>query len=237
MPYGSGTYAEYAARMNDWMKYKATGANITNRTLDLANRSQNWLIMYRPWADLKKTAELTVSDNEADFPSDFARMVHCNWDSDGDGKPDGYFFDRGRIGQGYLVTDIFDKDTGHARVIKFFNTLSQTPKMVYIHYLDDFEGTGDEYSFFPGELLLRTAQMLHSEETGLKASDISPILSSHKRLLDMYTAAHTYDAELSRVINDSNGNEIIMDDINLAGGCYSSRNHNMGLSRDTDMRW
>lgn len=238
MSYGANTYTEYKNRMNDWMKHIATGANITDRTLDLANRAQDWLIMYKPWSDLVKTQALTVTDNQADFPSDFARMVHCNWDSDADGKPEGYFYNLGPSNKGYIVENTFTKAGGHSRVIKFFNTLGVDPIMKYVYKLDDFAGTGTEYSFFPGELLLRTAQLLHIEEKGLSKIEYDMIYRSHNRLLTNYTQAHHYvNQELNRRINDSLGNEIIMQDVDLMGGVPGNQNNTRGLSRSTDARY
>lgn len=238
MAYGAGTYAEYAKRIKDWMMHAATGANVTDRSLDLANRAQEWLMQYKDWSDLTITAALTVSDNEADFPADFARMVNCNWDSDADGKPEGYFYSNGPLNKGYVIVNTFTKAAGNSRVIKFFNTLGVAPRMTYVYNLDDFTGEDTEYSFFPGNLLLRTAQRLHIEEFGLTTKEMNQIIISQKEMLRDYTQAHHYvNQQLNRRINDAVGNEIIMQDVDLMGGVQGNRDNTQGLDRDVDARY
>jgi hypothetical protein len=238
MSYNTPTYTEYANRIKDWMIANATGGNITDRSLDLANRAQDWLTMYKPWSEMIKTAALTISNNQASLPDDFARVINVHWDSNSDGKPEGYFYNRGPVNKGYKITDVFSKAAGHVKTITFFCTLGLAPILEYQFKLSDFAGSGVEYSFFPGELLLKTAQRLHIVETGLVGAEMQLIISEQKTILRDYEQAHHYvDTQLRRRINDDLGNEISLVDIDLSGGDIGTRDFNRGLSRDTDSRY
>lgn len=235
MGYHADTYTEFQNRIQDWLNAAGTGANISDLPLDLANRAQMWLTMYKPWSDMIKVTTLTVTDNEASMPSDFARLVSVYYDVDSDGKPEGYYYNQGRINGGYKLVDSFTKDSGHSRKIVFFNTLSQTPVLKYQFKLDDFTGSGTEYSFFPGNLLLRTAQRLHIVETGLTDREMLILIDEQKKDLRDYEQAHHYvDAEMRLSINDDNGLEIDTYAVDLAGNIDGGRDRTRGLSRSTD---
>jgi hypothetical protein len=237
--YHGDTYTEFENRIKDWLNYAGTGANVSNLPLDLANRAQSWLTMYKAWNDMIKTASLTlVSGNTYSLPTDFARIIYFYYDSDSDGKPDGYYHHQGRYNGGYKLLDTFAKATGHSRTVTFFNTLSQTPSIKYQFQLTDFAGTGTEYSFFPGELLLRTAQRLHIVETGLTSKEMLILIDEHKKTLRDYEQAHHYvDSEMRISINDDNGAEISTYNMNLNGDIDGGMDRSRGLSRSTDLRW
>ncbi len=184
-----------------------------------------------------KTATLTLSGTEANLPSDCVRIINIFYDSNGDGHPDGYYFrDNGPDG-GYEITDTFSKATGHSRVINFFSALSQTPKITYQYALSDFEDSGTEYSFFPGELLLKAAQRLHIVETGLVGIEMQAIISECDKLLRDYTQSHQNLNNQMRIsINDDFGNEIQTSGVNLSGYNDVVNPTNTGITRSMDVR-
>ena len=234
MSYGAGTYTEFANRLNDWLIASSTGANVTNYALDLANRAQNWLTMHRLWDDQLKTQSLTLVSNAASMPADYAALEGIYYDSDSDNKPDGYFYRNGRVNSGYKITDVFTK-AGHARTITFNGTVSETPILQYQYFLDDFIGTGTEYSFFPGELLFRTAQMLQIISTGLVNREQQQVLTFQKDVLKEYEAHHLWVNSAMRVdLLDNQGKNINTNDYNLSGGGDTSQPYNDGLKRSTD---
>lgn len=236
MTYHAHTYKEIADRFNDWMRINPIGANVTNRTLDIANSGQDWLTMYKPWSDMIKVVTLTILSSQADLPDDFARLINVHYDVDGDGRPEGYYYNRGAQNRGYKLIDTFAKGGGHSRVIKFFNTIGQAPILTYQYRIDDFAGEGDEYSFFPKNLLLLTMQMIHIDETGIIIPAIKAIHAAQAKALRDYEQAHHWvDMELRREIKDDFGRVINTYDVSLDGG-EATRDSTRGLSRSTDTR-
>ena len=238
MSFNLETYLELRKRLSDWLR--STGGDVTNLPLDLLNRAQNWLTEYRRWTDMMVSAELTAVSGETNsfyLPSDMAAFTMIFYDSDSDGKPEKYYYRHARHDDGYEITDTFDKSTGHSWVVKFYTTPSYTPKAYYQRKLVDF--TNDEvntqYSFFPGELLLRTAQLIHIEETGLTGTEVQVIINSQKgRLKDYAQAHHNVNNDLRMEINDDSGSKIKAESMDLTGN-FSSYNNVRGYENSVDL--
>lgn len=194
MPFVADLYSEIKNRFLDFIDEDNTGANVSDLALDYLNRSQKALRMYRKWEELLVTASLTLSGNSATLPADCGELLRVYHDSNSDGAPDWYYFHRDSdTSRGYYITNTFAKATGHTRTITFYSTPSHTPKIDYIQVLTDFVGTGTEYSFFPGELLLCKAKELYLLDAGLvNQPEIKAIKDQLKELLADYIAGHQY---------------------------------------------
>lgn len=217
MGYNTETFATIKKRLQDWLD--SDGGEVTNRPLDLLNRAQNWLQQRRAWQGLVKRSALTVASRQATLPSDLLRIIRVWWDSDSDNQPDFHFYDHGRYDDGYYVTDSFAKATGHSKVIKFYKDPTHTPYVEYQWALDDFADSGTEYSYFPGDLLLRTAQKIHIEESGLVGPEYSAIENSQKEMLNDYEASHQYiNIDPRTVMLDNSGEIVDTEDYDVQGG-------------------
>jgi hypothetical protein len=209
-------YSTFSKRLDDWLI--ELGGEVTNLTLDLFNRAQDWLLLRRDWEDLIVRYELTLSNDSASLPSDLSRILRVWHDSDGDGKPDFYYYAYARHDDGYYVSDSFTKSGGHSKTATFYRTPSHTPTVEYIKTLEHFTGSGVEYSFFPPDLLLRTAQKTHIEEADLVGNEYQAIINSHAEMLRDYEASHQYrNRDMRSEVLDDHGDPIDVEQYNLSG--------------------
>lgn len=231
MPYYNDTYTDISYRLKDWLQVK--GGYVTTLEKDLLNRAQAELCRAADWDQLVKlSSALTVSSNIASLPADCARIIDVFDDSDGDGKPDHYYHQEGDENYGYRLLDAFTKAAGHVQTIKFFNSPSASIYLRYVYFLTDFAATGTEYSFFPGELLLKTAQVIHASEfSDVTASGLDVLLPTQQKLLAEYKVGHLYrNRENYRHIRDTRGVRVFNDDIGLDGSAEIQQN----IGRDRD---
>lgn len=241
--YRSSTYLELANRLNDWLRVSNAGANVGNRALDLLNRAQEDLTMHRAWNDMLYDVALDVTDYIAALPSDMARIVEVFYDTDSDGKKEGGWYHRGPRNKGFKIITSGDKDLGYTYKIRFYQTLGQSPILRYQKKLDDFEDFEDhsenvQYSFFPGELLIRAAQNIHIIETGLTGAEMAVIQRDYDKQIQKYEKAHDwYTVQLRRKPVDIYGRETYIENINLSGNYSYGENNNDGLSRSHDRSW
>lgn len=162
------TYSEIKNVLSDWLQ--GEGSAVTDLELNLINRAKDYLARYRHWDELKKKLSLTLSSDGktvSNFPTDIEAIIECGLDTDGDGRLDYLFFrDDYRPGRGYELTVTFSTASGRSHAMVFHDPPSGTPKLIYQQKLDDFTGLGTEYSFFPKELMIKTAQKLFIEDSG-----------------------------------------------------------------------
>jgi hypothetical protein len=183
-------------RLRDWLK--VTGGEVPSLDLDLINRAHQWLQSYRNWDCLKKTTILSVGDNTVNgviysksskLPTDLSTIFSVYVDNATVGKPNIYFYENDSdIAQRYMKEYIFDSSdaTQSYWIITWpsVSPLLSNPKCEYLRILPDFiGGNSDEYTFFPGELLLRTAQMLRIEEKGLTGDNNKALLDGQLKNL------------------------------------------------------
>ena len=222
-------YSTFSKRMTDWLL--TVGGEVADLTLDLFNRGQDHLWLKRDWEDLLVRTELSLTDNSVALPSDFGRVVRVWHDSNSDGKPDFYYYARGRYDDGFYIADTFAKATGHSRTINFFRSPSHTPTLEYIKLLDHFVGSGTEYSYFPPLLLMRAAQKVHIEESEhLDGNAFNAIMNSYAEELSNYEASNQFRGRDMRAeILDDNGTRVDMEGYNLGG---DMQRYNSGFPND-----
>lgn len=203
-------------RLNDWLIVNPVGGNIANLDLDLLNRAQGWLCTYRPWDFLKKSAALTLgSSNIAVLPDNLWQILEVYADVNGDGKPDWWYYqDDPDISKRYVLNSTFDTTTGHVWTISFPSTAAVLQSLVvrYIASLPDYVGaTSDgtpvvEYSFWPGELLLRCAQKIFLEENGIVNDNKNAIMVSFREQLTNFEQfAQKTNVAMDHTIKNRNG--------------------------------
>jgi hypothetical protein len=207
---------DIANRFQTWLQASNTGTLVTNNRKDYINRAQRWLQNERVWDDQVRATSLTVSSGYASLPSDMVSLVAVAWDQDSDGKPEWYYYRDGDQGRGYRIVPTHTKAAGTSWQIQMFTGWPYTPNMcLYQKKLEDFEDTGTEYSFFPGELLLRVAQLIRQEEYNPK--DYAVIKLSVKDLLKKYKGMQYQNPSMKRDVLDNNGNKIVLESQSLNG--------------------
>lgn len=237
MAYQVETYEVISKRLSDWLN--TVGGEIANLPLDLLNRAQNKILSEDQWADTMASAQLTpVVGEERTYylPTDMATLFYIFYDSDGDGKPDGYMYRQSRRNKGYEEYDRFDVATGHSRVVTFYREQTYAPRAFYQKRLADFtDVTTTQYSFFPGELLLRAAQVIHIEESGLVGAEVSILRGSYADELKKYREAHhNVNADLTMDLKDAEGAQICLEAVDLQGN-FSGVNFNRGYENSVDL--
>ena len=222
----SDLYATIEKRLLDWLPYADTGGNVTNLAKDLLNRAQRELWQYRAWENLIKRQDLTLTAKAASLPADFGRVVSVFHDTDGDGMPDFYYFNRSAYADnGYRIADVFVKATGHAWTITFWASPSSTPTLEYQAILEDFAGTGTEYSFFPGDLLMLTAQKIHGAEADMVGAEFGVNKQAWQESIRDYEQANQWvniNSEMNLV--DAVGQTVEMETFDLFEGSGDVRN-------------
>jgi hypothetical protein len=242
--YNSEIYYDLEKRLKDWLN--AVGGEVSNLPLDLLNRAQNKLTMHRLWSDMLRVTELSLVSGESktyQFPTDVAAYKYLGADVDGNGKDDTWYYAEARNYNGYRLEDQFTKAAGHSWVAEFYTAPPFTPRLTYQKRLEDFVGydtaaehsANPQYTFFPGELLMKCAQVIHIEETGLTSSEVQVLVNSYNQLLDDYTTAHqNVNTELTMELKDSEGHIINNESLDL-GGNFGDNSFTRGFENDVDL--
>lgn len=193
----TGKISDIRARLRDWLIYSANSSNVQNLDLDLLNRANEYLQMYRSWDSLVKTVTLTLDETgrSAVLPTDLKNILEVYVDNLVIGKPNFWFYENDAdVAFRYTKEYVYDKATGGHWIITFpsVSPLLSTPKLKYNCVLPAFVGVDAdnvevaEYSFFPPELLLRTAQKIHAEEKGLSGDFVGLILQSFNEQIKLF---------------------------------------------------
>jgi len=231
-------FSDVANRFEVWYKNNNTGKTVVNARKDYLNRAQDVLQLYRPWEYLWVDLELSLVDRQQTLPSNWLRNIVIGTDQDNDGKLDYYYYRYGRKGRGFKIVSDFKGGVaaaGKSYVIKFFFDPVTPVIMRYQKILPDFEDSGVEPSYFPGELLLRTAQLaVLGEDGSVQSSEFQRSQTQWQRLMKDYEQAVQFDGdELRRDIVLESGRLLQLDSINLTGSDGGRMNrHGQVNSRD-----
>ena len=215
----SDTYESIENRFKDWLLSNNTGGNVDDVTLSIINSAQNSLWLRYNWQYLVKEYSLSTTADPQALPTDCGKIIRVSHDSDNDGRFDfDYYNDTRDTARGYKLRDAFTKAAGHVQTIEFFNSPSHTPVLVYQMELDQFTGTGTEYSFFPLDLIMLRAQITYMGESGLVDGELDRILVLYKEFLTDYVQSHQYNnTDPVFEVNDYEGNRIEFDGMSLNG--------------------
>lgn len=235
----SDLFADIKNALLDWMDDQDnTGGNVSDTALLLLNRAQDSLERQYAWDMLVKDATLTLGGADgrtANLPTDYGEMIAVYTDTNSDGKPDFFYYrDSSDVSNSYKVRFTFSKATGFAGTVQFQSDPQNTPNIRYKVKLDDFTGTGNEYSFFPFDLLLLEAQYIHIVESGLVGPDYSAIDKRRKEILRDFRQEHQYkNNDMRCVQNDMRGYPIYNGGYSMTGEVTPPRD---GFSNDYDRR-
>jgi hypothetical protein len=174
------------------------------------------------------------------MPVDYGKLINLMWDSNGDGIPEGYFDVNGSDPLRFCeIREEFDVSTGMTFSVYFGRVPSFTPMVRYIANLNDFrevdsEGQAlTEYSFFPAELLLKTAEMLHLQEKGSDTATLGTVSQAHIDLLTQFEQWQNRGGAQDRMMRDALGYRVYQQSLDLRGGDDYGGIRNGGYSNDT----
>ncbi len=221
MGYFTDKYADLRAPLADYMDNIDRGVNVTDYYLLTANRAQKNLWAKRPWCDLATDVSLTLVSNAYTLPADFGRIVKMYADLDGTGASWYPIMEGMNYWRGYKMRDTFVKASGHAWVITFNYAQSAQVKMVYQKLLDEFTGVGDEYLFFPLDLMFLECQRIYlCEKKDWKG--VEAIKSELGEQFKDYCNCHQWvNFDDLATFNDREGLPVGLDDYSLDGSIDS----------------
>ena len=238
----SVTYTELKNRLSDFLQI-SDGGNVDNIGLDLLNRAQQALWAHCEWEWLRKSATLSVDTVTflATLPADFGRLICVGWDTTGDGIFEGYFDGVGGDDPTRFceLRDTFDKSTGHSMDLYFGRVPTWTPVVKYIALLDDFAEVDSqnqpivEYSFFPADLILRQAQVIHLEEHGSRENEYQACAESLMQALTKFEQEQNRGGAQDLAVRDAFGQRVYQSFVAMDGSGRSGGITNRGFSNDT----
>jgi len=236
MPMYSETYETLSKRFKEWVTDRDhTGSYVSDIILDYINRAKEVLCDKAFWEDLMKQSSLTLTNKVASLPSDYAKTYGVFHDSDGDGKPDFFYYNNGKYENGYRLQRTFSKAAGSSFTMSFFRDPSYTVTLLYQALLEDYTGEGTEYLFFPGELMLKQAQILYKEDADDVGGDYDRLVVAFNKLLTEFKAGHQYsNPDFKMEQNDAQGNVVQNENYNLLDG-GNGDNHSYDNSTDTGL--
>lgn len=195
------TYSDIKNVVSDWLQ--GEGSAVADLELNLINRAKDYIARYRHWDELKKRLTLTLdSDGKTvtNYPNDIQAIIEVGLDTDGDGRLDYFFFlDDYEPGRGYYLESGWTKAAGHSWTMKFNDPPSGSPVLIYQMKLTDFEGTGTEYSFYPKELMIKTAQKLFIEDSGAH-DEYGVIDKAFREQMRDYESLHQYQNTAMKMV-------------------------------------
>lgn len=205
-------------RFKTWLNVGAT-ASITDIVLDYLNRGQRRIANERKWDCLELTTNLSLDSNNSAILPDLDTIIEIYVDSANDGKPDYYFYNGGRVNNGYEITNTFSQSAGWVKTIQFFTGTSETPILKYKKLVADFTSDyANEYSIFPEDLVLRASQLEHMEEAGLDSNTYQMILADYeKKLKNAIMSYEDSNVDMRSEILDEAGARILTENNFLDG--------------------
>lgn len=231
MGYLNETIESVSNRFKVWMPCSNVTDDIADLTIDYLNRARQWLESQK-WSldQLKTVVSITLNDsNQYDCPANLKTILEVYSDSTISGFPDIQFYeDHNDVAQRYTKLFVHDTATGGYWTLTFPGTSPylSSLKMKYARFLDDYTGEGTEYSFFPGELLLRTGQKLFNEDSRLDDEQAQIIARSHAEMLFNYEKSIERNNQIPDLTpKDSFGRPIHIQGYALDGGSAGAGVH------------
>jgi len=217
MSYFRETYdANLRPQLLDYISNWTSGQNVPDVALDFANRAQKNLWTKKPWDDLAVDVEVVLTNNSYALPSDFGRVIWVYADLDGTGAAGHMVWNSMDYG-GYEIRDVFTKAAGHVLTMSFKYEQTESIVMIYQKLLDDLTGEGDEYLFFPANIMLLECQKIALREKGdlkeLSAADGAFAVE----FKEFCNARQWVNHDPRGSFRDSFGNKIVMRSYSLDG--------------------
>lgn len=227
-------YSDLSKRFNGWLETSSEGEFIADLALDYINRSVQALLLEAPrgWDYLTDNRyALTLSGLSAPLPDDCGVLlkVFCEV---GSSKPYIYYSNDGSFSDGFRIVNTFSKDSGFSgSTIEFFAPTPSDPMISYQKTIEAFEGTGDEYSPFPAELVILMAQKIRCRENAM-LDEWKVLSGDYEATLAQFKAKHqNVVGGVDMSIADAFGSEVVIPAFGLNRGSTARNNR---YSNDTD---
>jgi hypothetical protein len=205
----------------------ARTTSLPNLGLTVYNQAQDYLIMYKPWRDLRVVAQLTLaSDRSVTIPADFGECRFCYTDPAVIGKPMYfYYLNANDVTMRYSEKVTTDPVTGaKTMTFQFPPTvfIPQNPYIVYSKVLpnatqDDINS--GKISFFPMNVMLVVMKKYLQDFYGVAANQdpnwINNRMAEELRLFESY--AYQNNEPLDMSIHDRFGNPVFIQGMSLDG--------------------
>jgi len=218
MSYFTDTYGtDIKLPLLDWLTNSGTSKNVTDLPLSLANRAQKNLWAKKPWSNLAVRVALSLTSGTYTLPAGFGRIIDMWADLVGQGTPSYWFYDGDNYENGYRLDAGFTKAGGYVRTLTFHYAQQQSAYMRYQKLLDDFVGTGTEYSYFPANLVILEAQKINTLEKG-NVKEFQAISAMFEEVFkDFCNATQWINYDPNPKLNDRYGNEVSLESYSLSG--------------------
>ena len=232
-------YEEISNRFKEWLPESNEGENISNKALTYINQAQSDLNIYREWKDLIVRVELTLTNKAATLPSDCAHIClnGVYQDTDVDGLEDNFYNeDSGRNNNGYYIRSAFTKAAGRSREIVFYYDPPESMYLKYIKSLEDFTASeADEYSFFPGQLLLSKAQLLCLQDDGRFGDEFQMVQKTFDdSMADFQNSVQYENFDMRMEAKDDHGKKVSVESYSLSDS--TNENVRRNYPNDQDQR-
>lgn len=190
--------------------------------LRLINRAQEQIIQEELWHSLLVKYQITLDSNkQADPPSDIYlnRIYAIMRDDDENNIAEVYYNYKYDINYGYEFITTGDKDTGYTSKIQFNDPPDNILYIYYQRKLDEFTGSGTEYSWFPRNLMVAAARMIYLAPEALTNNDFNAAERRYRNLLKNYSKSVQNQNTSSKFESlDDYGSKIRISRFNLSGG-------------------
>jgi hypothetical protein len=146
----------------------------SNLGLKVVNMAKDWLCMYKPWRDLLVLYQpvFDLATRIMTLPANYGQIVEVYTDPSNIGKPVWVYTLRDNdVAKRYDEITTYTAALGFTRQLQWPPTvfIPQTPWIRYSRVLDDYTGTGTEFSFFPMGLMLVTCKKILQDFYGVPA--------------------------------------------------------------------
>jgi hypothetical protein len=188
-----------------------------------ANRAVKNLWELKPWTKLTKQIQLTLTNNSTPLPADLGRVVEMYGAFDSTGVPSYWYYEQDDE-SGYRIDWNWSKSAGAAPVMTFYYEQPTAIYMRYQHVLEDFtdvieqeNGDGAQYSFFPANLVILEAERINCLEKH-RIREWQMIEKAHADAVRNYSNANQWvNYGAMAQINDRMGNKVLTQNFTLAG--------------------
>jgi hypothetical protein len=226
MSYFSETYLDdLRPQLVDFISNNSISQNVADVPLSCVNRAQKNLWMKKPWNDLAVDVEVVLTNNSYALPVGFGRVIWMYADLDGSGAA-GRMVWMSMDWDGYKIRDSFAKATGHSLLLSFSYDQSSAIYMIYQKLLDDFTGSGDEYLFFPANLMLLECQKILLREKGDLKEEVAAEKAFNTEFSEFCNARQWVNSDPRASFRDSHGDLIVMQRYSLDGSVGGSIGRN-----------
>jgi hypothetical protein len=213
-------YSDIAARFSNWLEVSTSDSEyITDLALDYINRAIGSLLLEAPrgWDMLTKDRyTLTIGGTDgktAVLPTDCGSILLVYSDPNDDNIPTIRYYS----GKDYEIDRSFSTSAGYSASLKFVEEVIYTMYLRYQVIPTIFTGSGTEYSPFPADLVLLSAQRIRCREKGLN-NEWQALKGEYDDFLMKFKGKHQNVSECGDLgINDAAGNMIRIPTYDMAG--------------------